>query len=276
MGRIADILGTLGASFSIGPRSARAVLDASGLSAARTLAFPNKSGTFALTSDLGTPGYIDGLYLSYIDSGHIVISAGAAYVPEAGGIVKVAATTTLGPTGIVSVGKFVHVFLKGDGTFGLDAGVTAPYNGSARSDITTSQYRYIGSVLMTAIGSATPFLQLGTRVRYLATTNVSPFRILSGGTSTTAVTVSASGCIPVTAQRLDARTLNNATAAQVYFATPDMGMVSPSNYMATVQPGNDGYYELVTDTSQNINYIFNNSTASGGCYIDVMGYTYLR
>jgi hypothetical protein len=52
MGRFADILGTLGTSFGIGPKASRAVLDASALTAPRTHALPDKSGTLALTSDV--------------------------------------------------------------------------------------------------------------------------------------------------------------------------------------------------------------------------------
>lgn len=60
MGRFADILGTLGTSFGIGPKGSRAVLDASALSAARTHALPDKSGTLALTSDIGASAHYDG------------------------------------------------------------------------------------------------------------------------------------------------------------------------------------------------------------------------
>lgn len=54
MGRFADLLGTLGTSFGIGPKGTRATLDASGLTAARTLAVPDASGT------LQVAGHYDG------------------------------------------------------------------------------------------------------------------------------------------------------------------------------------------------------------------------
>lgn len=70
MGRFADILGTLGTSFGIGPKASRAVLDASALTAPRTHALPDKSGTLALTSDM------------------------AAYLPLAGGTLSGALSLT--------------------------------------------------------------------------------------------------------------------------------------------------------------------------------------
>ena len=50
MGRFADLLGTVKATFGIGPKGARATLDASGLTASRTHTLPDASGTVVLTS----------------------------------------------------------------------------------------------------------------------------------------------------------------------------------------------------------------------------------
>lgn len=56
MSRIADIIGTLRTSFSIGPKGANATFSASGITAARTLTLPNKTGTLACTSDIPASG----------------------------------------------------------------------------------------------------------------------------------------------------------------------------------------------------------------------------
>lgn len=55
MGRFADILGTLADGFRIGPKGAQALADMSGLTADRTFAFPDASGTMMLDSQLHVP-----------------------------------------------------------------------------------------------------------------------------------------------------------------------------------------------------------------------------
>jgi len=55
MGRFADILGTLADGFRIGPKGAQALADMSGLTADRTFAFPDTSGTVMLDSQLRVP-----------------------------------------------------------------------------------------------------------------------------------------------------------------------------------------------------------------------------
>lgn len=55
MGRFADILGTLADGFRIGPKGAQALADMSGLTADRTFAFPDASGTVMLNSQLRVP-----------------------------------------------------------------------------------------------------------------------------------------------------------------------------------------------------------------------------
>jgi hypothetical protein len=50
VGLISNLLATTSATFGIGPKGTRATLDASGLSAARTLTLPDRAGTLALAS----------------------------------------------------------------------------------------------------------------------------------------------------------------------------------------------------------------------------------
>lgn len=50
-GRFANLLGTLLDTFSIGPKGARATLDASGLTAERTYTAPDKTGVMAMFDD---------------------------------------------------------------------------------------------------------------------------------------------------------------------------------------------------------------------------------
>ena len=51
-GIIQNLLATVSASLGIGPKGARATLDASALTANRTVTLPDKAGTVAMTSDI--------------------------------------------------------------------------------------------------------------------------------------------------------------------------------------------------------------------------------
>lgn len=80
MGRFADILGVLGSTFGIGPSGSRATLDASALTAPRTLALPDAAGKLALAS-MSIRNVSASTTLVAADAGNIVgVTANSAVV----------------------------------------------------------------------------------------------------------------------------------------------------------------------------------------------------
>lgn len=77
MGRFADLLGTVLSAFKIG----RATLSASALTAPRSFALPDKSGTFAMLDDIGGGG--GGGFTWTTVSANTAMSSGSAYVVTA-------------------------------------------------------------------------------------------------------------------------------------------------------------------------------------------------
>lgn len=223
-----------------------------------------------------TKDYIQGLLASYVDATHIQIGTGAAATQATGALLQLnsaTSVTSLGTSG------WQHVYLyDSGGAAALEISATAPaspYFGTARSKTGDTSRRYLFSALADGSGNFYQFVHLGVGgVRYLETTSVAPFRAINNSAVTVSTTLALSGVIPVSAQKLSARIANLATGAQAYFNTPDMGAVSISNYMLTSRPGNDGYYELITDASQQINYY--NNASGGSLYVDVLGYEFLR
>lgn len=83
MGAFANLLGTVLSSFGIGPKTTRATLDASGLTASRTFLFPDAAGTIALTSgvvDLTNNQNIGGLKTFTGIGGIVAFNASGAQI----------------------------------------------------------------------------------------------------------------------------------------------------------------------------------------------------
>lgn len=59
MGAFANLLGTVLTTFGIGPKGARATIDASAMTAQRTFTLPDASGTLATTADVAAAGGSD-------------------------------------------------------------------------------------------------------------------------------------------------------------------------------------------------------------------------
>lgn len=219
-----------------------------------------------------SPDYISGLKLSYVDANHVQVGTGAWADPASGQLVQLTAATTKQP-GAGTL--FWHLYGVFTGAVEiLSTAPAAPYFGTARSHPTVSGRRYLGSVLAQT-SSLVPFTMIGTKMRYLTSPMVAPFRVLSAGAALTSTTVDLSGVLPSTARIAHARVLNTATAGQVYIGNPDMGAASFSNYMTTARIGTETEAELLTDSSQLINYVYNASPGSG-CNIDVNGYEFER
>jgi hypothetical protein len=223
-----------------------------------------------------SPDYISGLKLSYVDATHVQVGTGAYASPSTGNLVRASnPVTTIVPA---TTNGFWHVYARpSSGNVAVVSSTTAPsapYFGTARGTSIYPDYRYIGSVLVVS-GAVVPFTMIGAKMRYLTLPMVAPFRVLSAGTALTSTTVDLSGVLPSTARIAHARVLNTATAGQVYIGNPDMGAASSSNYMTTARTGTETEAELLTDSSQLINYIYNASPGTG-CNIDVNGYEFER
>lgn len=61
MGLFTDLLGTTKRAFAFGPKAVRGTVDFGALTAPRTAAFPDKSGTVAMLEDVsGSAAFVDG------------------------------------------------------------------------------------------------------------------------------------------------------------------------------------------------------------------------
>ncbi|GAB3388074.1 DUF2793 domain-containing protein [Lysobacter fragariae] len=226
-------------------------------------------------------GYIDGLRLEWVSNTSIRATSGTAYLESLGRYVNSASSITKSSLSL-SASTWYHVYLYlNSGTPDIEIVTTAPaspYHGVARSKTSDTSRRYLGSVLTDASGNVTNFLQINNRVQWRINAGIAPFRVLNGGTATTATTVSLSGVVPVTSRMAQIRLINTATnAAALQAGTSDD---SSSGVIAAINPTSgtvsQAFLDFPADSSQAILYKFNLAPTGGSAFVDVYGYTYER
>lgn len=239
-----------------------------------------------ITDNLLPAGYIDGLQMVWVSGTALTVTSGAAYIPGSSKVLRV--TSDIAKTGLsLSASTWYHVYLyDNSGTPDVEIVATAPaaaYNGTARSKTGDASRRYVGSALTNSSGALLNFLhntQSGF-VTHLVTTANAPFRIVSNGQASGARNVSTAGVSPVTALQIYVRLVNliSAPAGDTLFVSnPDYTpTVSASAYIISIAgSGGEHFVFHPVSTSQLINYFLPGTATSGGVYMDVFGYTYVR
>lgn len=149
-------------------------------------------------------GYIDGLIPVWNSSSSITITSGAAWIQSTGKTLK--SSTGLAITGIsgLTPDAFHYVYLYDNaGTPAVELSPTAPaapFFGTARSKAGDTSRRYVCAVRSGAAGTLYGFQVTNGLMLYATGTASAPFRRLSGGGSTSYVSISLSPVVPPTTQ----------------------------------------------------------------------------
>ncbi|YCT77695.1 hypothetical protein QV000_07485 [Stenotrophomonas maltophilia] len=236
--------------------------------------FRTGSGTDARAPLVQPKGYIDGLKMTWVSATQIQVSAGAAYVPGPKRIAELSAATTLTPS--LAANTWYHLFLTVSGaTVGVEAVTTAPaaaYYGTARAKTGDTSRRYIGSFLTDGSGAVWRFLHSDGGVQYL-TNLVSPFRVLSGGTSTARTSVPLTGVVPPTTGVVFLNAINNGDQ-QLFIDLPEVGNTGAvSRYTCLA---NQRTPITTAAPSLALQYFYSVAPTGSGAFIDVWGYRYDR
>lgn len=223
---------------------------------------------------LGSNIVINGLRLKWNSATSIEVGAGGCFA-ENGNFINVSATITKGSLSLsASTWYHVYVYLSG-GVAAAEVVTTAPasWKGTAYRKTGDTSRRYVGSILTDGSGNLIPFVHnaLTNKVMWNTAVNVSPFRILNGGTATTTTAVSVTGAMPATAISTSLLVFNSGTAfAQLVTSagTIIIGIEVPgSGLQSRLSPSE---YPL---SGTNIYY---NVTSGGVLSVDVLGYDFER
>ncbi|WP_227235436.1 phage tail protein [Pseudomonas sp. IAC-BECa141] len=148
-----------------------------------------------------SPGYIDGLNPIWNSATSITVDSGTAYIPGSTKALRVSAPLTLSGLSLTANTWYYLYLFETTGVATIELVTTAPsapYFGTARTKTGDSSRRFIAAVRCGASGLR-PFLLSGGALIY--TEDASTTLALSGGTATSATSVSCSSFIPPTTQR---------------------------------------------------------------------------
>lgn len=151
------------------------------------------------------PTFLRGLRLVWVAADSIDIEPGGAYIESAGVVLDVPSKISL--TGLsFSAATWYHLYLyDNSGTPAVEVSTTAPaapYYATSRSKTGDATRRYIGSLLSNSAGTPGLWRFISNvaggelEVTWVTTANTSPWRVLSGGSATTATNVSVASMIP--------------------------------------------------------------------------------
>jgi len=221
------------------------------------------------------PGYIDGLNLIWNSGTSISVTSGSAYIESLGAVVNAPATLTLSGLSLAA-STWYHVYLYlNSGIPEIECVTTDPataYSGNARSKEGDTSRRYLGSAITDSSGSIFMFMQNGDNIDYLVNPSV-PFRVLSGGTSTTKTNISLSGVVPITSKFVTANVINNADV-QLYVDIPEIGNAGLASRYTCLANQRTPIFAAVN--SRQILYQYAVTPSGSGAFIDIWGYKYGR
>lgn len=214
-------------------------------------------------------GYIDGLKMEWVSGTQIRFTSGSAYIPSLGRALALAAAVTKTPT--LAASTWYHAYLYSNaGTPDVEVTTTAPdtpYSGTARTKAGDTSRRYIGSFRTDGSSLIYNFIVQGPQQIYMQEVP----RSVSGGTSTTFISVSLSALVPMVSRSAIAAMTNNGSAAARF--RPASSGFTGSTRMYGLTAGAFVVGPLPTDTSQNIEYQVD---AGGLANLDVIGFTVER
>ncbi|MEI4518703.1 MULTISPECIES: hypothetical protein [unclassified Stenotrophomonas] len=223
-------------------------------------------------------GYIDGLKLEWVSGTQVRVTPGAAYVPGPKRIAELASAVVLTPS--LAASTWYHVYLTvAGGVVSAEASTTAPaapYTGTARAKTGDTSRRYIGSFRTNASSQVIRFVHSPSvgAVKYLTDINGSGLQVLSNGNSTTSVTVSVAGVVPVTGFVMDSFAENTGTTV-VYINNPDMGAAGPASILQFLRANGVIFGEMSINDLQQFNYSLN-SASTNGLTVWCVGYKFMR
>jgi hypothetical protein len=238
------------------------------------------ASSFALNTLLAD--YMKGLKLVRVSGTGLTVTTGAAYIPGLTSVLQV--PSNIFKTGLsLSVSTWYHVYLcSNGGTPDIELSATAPavYQGGARQKTGDTSRRYLGSVKTDGSANLLNFIHypdLGL-MHYLQTQDLSPFRVLSGGTAVTETSVSCSAVVPVTSQLIKIKVSNTDSSRRIAIGNSldsvDMTVADAGIYV--INSLNFPLFELPLDGSQAFTYRLNAATTGGAAYVDVYGYYFER
>ena len=240
-------------------------------------------------NDPAWASHISGLNVDYTSANSVTVGTGSVWIPSLQRVVDVPAPITLSNmTMTANAWYYLYLFVDGNDNPQLSYSNVAPtgvgdtrysnpsnypLRGTAkvRSTNTSPDFsrRYIGEVLCSpTANSMYRFMRHGSLVRWLENVQTSPFRVLSGGTSSTATTVNCSGAVPVTGLSAITRLQHNGTASILSISNSTSGAS-----FAEANAGNSFVVpNLPLDGSQAFTYAFGATPGGSGATMDIHGY----
>lgn len=268
--------------------AAYSIMPVQGYAKALADAFNNINTQFAtkLTS-LGTTGnydvlpvskggtgrsYIEGLNLIWNSAMSISISPGAAYIPGIGSSLEVTVPLTLTiASGSLNPDTFYYLYSNG-GAPALELSLTMAdgYTGTtARQKSGDPTRRFLFALRSGSGGGFLPVIQNGDMLEYQGITNLAPFRVIAGGTSTTPYVVYLIAVVPPVA---------SSVLVNCHNATPGVG--GPMFWIANYQFQNLTLRGVDSSTRQalrlplkNVCFVFYFNSPGGSANFDVLGYS---
>lgn len=231
----------------------------------------------------------DGLTLS--------VGPGRCFLPGARRIATDGTATISLSSPSASTWYHAYAYEVSSGVLGVElsaTGYSGPYpsaNGSARTKVGDTSRRYLGSFYVDSTGKIRPMRHtqcgsIGNLVTFDAAVGAAslPVALVSLFTSSTASTVSLNPIVPATASHAIIQVQNNSNR-QVYIANPEQGAASPTNYVASVNPGASDSMLIGLSTSQQLSVLLSSTSLlgaiigavlTGSVNIVVLGYLYDR
>lgn len=224
---------------------------------------------------------ITGCRLIWNSGSSLSVGTGVCFA-ENGDQIDITSTLTassLTPT--ASTWYHIYVYLSG-GSPAMEVVTTAPvaWKGTAYSKTGDTTRRYIGSARSDAGGTPAfwnfEHIVSNNQVNYrLQSQAVTPFRLLSSGTSTTAASVSCAAVIPVTAALAYLRFFSSSDAA-AHFGTATLTTTAYQMVLNVGSTVNQSNYTMITMDASQVIYYMTSGRTTGVIHIDTLGYIYNR
>ena len=237
----------------------------------------------AIRAPLVASTYIGGLQLIWVNATTVAVSSGEAYVPGAGGIVSLAAQTSVNISGMPWVGpdRQGHVYLTATGTLRVtNTAPAAPYMGPARTQTGDTSTRYLGSILLMPDSKIAKFTHdMGSgMISYFENLALAPFAVVNGTAPTTATDVPVSAIVPPGVIRVILVGSNTATDQTLYIGNADTVVpLDSSGQLTFMYARNATTMELPLSAAQTFNYKYTTAPAVGGmAYLRIGGYSLPR
>lgn len=218
-------------------------------------------------------GYIDGLKMEWVSTTSIRVTAGSAYIESTRRVLQSSTITKSSLS--LSADTWYHLYLYDNaGAADIDVSTTSPasaYSGTARSKTGDTSRRYVGSIRSNGSSLLHNFQMCGNKISYLEQCDVTPFRVVNGGTATSATAVSTNAIVPVTARIAQIRLLSDSAQASRY-----KNSSSSATHVIGLGAGLQTTMDMALDASQEYQYFNAAAIGGSGVFNDLLGYVYER